>query len=98
MWVVAKIKVKNLNTFKKDLSEKIGNDVKFYHPKIEYHKYFRDKVKKFEKFILENYIFCHHKNFECSKFMSQLKFSRGLDYFLDGCKQNQKNIMKFINH
>ena len=30
--------------------------------------------------------------------MSQLKFSKGLDYFLDGYIQNQKNIMKFINY
>ena len=40
MWVVAKIKARNLNTFKKDLTEKIGTDIKFYNPKIEYHKYF----------------------------------------------------------
>ena len=31
--------------------------------KIEYHKYFRNKVKRLEKFALENYIFCHHENF-----------------------------------
>ena len=30
--------------------------------------------------------------------MSQIKFSKGLDYFLDGYIQNQKNIMKFINY
>ena len=64
MWVVAKIKIKNLNTFKKDLSGKIGNDIKFYHPKFEYHRNFGNKVKKFEKFILENYIFCYHEKFK----------------------------------
>ena len=61
MWTVAKIKIKNLNTFKKNLAKKIGNDIKFYHPKIEYHKYFGNKVKRFEKLILENYIFCYHE-------------------------------------
>ncbi len=45
MWVVAKIKLKNLNIFKKDLIKKVGSDVKFYHPKIEYDKYFGNKVK-----------------------------------------------------
>ena len=50
MWVIAKIKLRNLNIFKKSLSEKIGKDLKFYNPKIEYHKYYGSKVKKFEKF------------------------------------------------
>ena len=36
MWTVAKIKIKNLNTFKKELAEKAGNDIKFYYPKIDY--------------------------------------------------------------
>ena len=47
MWMVAKIKIKNLNIFKKNLAEKIGNDIKFYHPKIEYRMHFGDKVKIF---------------------------------------------------
>ena len=33
---------------KKDLAKKLGNDIKFYHPKVEYHKHFGTKVKKFE--------------------------------------------------
>ena len=45
MWVVAKIKIKNLNTFKKDVAEKVGCDTKFYQPKFEYHKFFGSKVK-----------------------------------------------------
>ena len=97
MWVVAKIKIKNLNTFKKDLIKKVGSDVKFYHPKIEYDKYFGNKVKKFEKFILENYIFCYHEKFKISNFVSQIKFLKGLVYFLDGYNKNQKNIIKFID-
>ena len=98
MWVVAKIKIKNLNTFKKDLTEKIGNDIKFYHPKIEYHKYFGDKVKRFEKLILENYIFCCHEKLKKSRYVSELKFLKGLEYFLEGYNQNQNNIIKFIEH
>ena len=98
MWVVAKIKIKNLNTFKKDLAEKIGNDIKFYHPKIEYRKYFGDKVKRFEKFILENYIFCYHKRFQKSSFVNEIKFLKGLEYFLEGYNQNQNSIIKFIEY
>ena len=78
MWVVAKIKIKNLNTFKKDLSGKIGNDIKFYQPKIEFHKHFGNKVKRFEKFILENYIFCYHDKFKKSRSVNEVKFLKGL--------------------
>ena len=98
MWTVAKIKIKNLNTFKKDLAKKIGNDIKFYHPKIEYHKYFGDKVKRFEKPILENYIFCFHEKFEKSSSIKEIKFLKGLEYFLEGYNQNQSNIIQFIEH
>ena len=96
MWVVAKVKIKDLNIFKKNLTEKIGTDIKFYHPKIEYHKYFGDKVKRFEKFILENYVFCYHIKFKKTNFVNEFKFIRGLSYFLEGYNQNQSNIIKFI--
>ena len=98
MWVIAKIKLRNLNIFKKSLSEKIGKDLKFYNPKIEYHKYYGSKVKKFEKFILENYIFCYHEKFNKSNLINDIKFLKGLEYFLDGNNQNQNEIVKFIQH
>jgi len=98
MWVVAKIKIKNLNTFKKDMTCKVGHDVKYYHPKIEYNKHFGGNVKRFEKFILENYIFCYHEKFKKSNFVGEVKFLKGLEYFLNGCNQNQSHIIKFINY
>ena len=98
MWVVAKIKLKNLNVFKKDLVKKVGNDIEFYQPKIEYHRYFGDRVKRFEKLILENYIFCYHERFQKSSFVNQVKFIKGLEYFLHGYNLNQDNIIKFIKY
>ena len=98
MWMVAKIKLKNLNTFKKKLSEKMGNDIQFYYPKLEYHKYFGNRVKRFEKFILENYIFCYHEKFKKLNFINEIKFLRGLEYFLEGYNQNQNQISKFIEY
>ena len=98
MWVVAKVKIKNFGTFKKNLAKKIDNDVKFYHPKIQYDKYYEDKVKKFEKFILENYIFCYHEKFKKSNYVSEIRFLRGLEYFLEGYIQNQNQILKFIEY
>ena len=62
MWIVAKIKIKNLYTFKKEIREKTDKNIKFYIPKFEYEKYFGNKVKKYEKFILEHYLFCYHEN------------------------------------
>ena len=96
MWVVAKVKIKNLSAFKKNLAEKIGNDIKFYYPRVEYHKQCRDKVKRFEKYILENYIFCYHDKFRKTSFVNEVKFLKGLQYFLEGYNQNQNNIIKFI--
>ena len=60
MWIVAKIKKKELNIFKKKLIDKFGKEVKFYYPIIQYYQQSRNKIKKIEKFVLENYIFCNH--------------------------------------
>ena len=98
MWAVAKIKIKNLNTFKKELAEKVDNDIKFYYRKIEYYKYLGNKVKRFEKYMLENYIFCYHAKFKKTTFVNEVKFLKGLEYFLEGYNQNQNNIIKFIEY
>ena len=98
MLAVSKIKIKNLNTFKKNLAENIGSDIKFYYPKIEFYKHFGNKVKRFEKCILENYIFCYHERFQKSSFVNQVKFIKGLEYFLHGYNLNQNNIIKFIKY
>ena len=96
MWVVAKVKTKELSIFKKNLIEKLGKDTKFYHPKIEYHRYFGDKLKKIEKFVLENYIFCYHEKFKKSNFINKIRFLKGLEYFLNGYNKDQEEIIKFI--
>jgi len=98
MWIVAKIKSKNLNIFKKSLVEKLDDGIKFYNPKIEYHRYFGDKAKRFEKHILENYIFCYHDKFKQTCSVNNIKFLKGLDYFLEGYNQNQEEIKAFIEN
>ena len=98
MWIVAKIKKKEIKTFKEDSIKEAGKDIQFYCPKIEYHQYFRDKVKRLEKLALENYIFCYHKNFKDSLFINKLKFIKGLEYFLNGHYQDQNEIIKFIKY
>ena len=98
MWVVAKIKKKEVNIFKRDLANKLGEDIQFYCPKIEYQKFFGKKIKKFEKLALENYIFCYHKNFNNLFFVNKLRFIKGLEYFLNGYYQNQYEIIEFIKY
>ena len=98
MWIVAKVRSKELSTFKNNLLEKLGKDIKYYHPKVEYYKYFKDKVKRIELPILENYIFCYHSQFEKTNFLSALRFIKGLEYFLKGHQASQKEILKFINY
>ena len=98
MWTVVKVNIKNLNIFKKSISQKIGGDIKFYQPKFEYHKYFGNKIKKYEKFILENYIFCYHEKFKNYNYVNEVRFLKGLEYFLEGHMQNQNQILKFIEH
>jgi len=96
MWVVAKIKKKEIHLFKKELLKKFGSEIQFYNPKIQYQKFIKNKIKRFEKFILENYIFCYHKKFKRKIFINQLKNIKGLNLFLDGYNFNQKEIVDFI--
>ena len=98
MWVVAKIKPKEVKFFKKNMIEKLGKDIQFYCPKIEYHQHFKNKIYRLERFVLENYIFCYHANFSKSIFMNKLRFIKGLKYFLNGYCYNQNEIIKFIKY
>jgi hypothetical protein len=98
MWMVAKVKKKELHLFKKELVKKFGASIKFYYPKVRYEINYKNKIKKVEKIILENYIFCFHETLNDSKVVAQINFLKGLEYFLTGYLQNQNEIIKFINH
>jgi hypothetical protein len=98
MWMVAKIKKKELHLFKEELIKKFGPEIKFYSPKIQYQKCIKNRIKKIEKFILGNYIFCYHERLDQAKVIDEVRFLRGLEYFLQGHHQNQNEIIKFINY
>ena len=49
MWAILKFDKKNLEILKKDFYKKLGNDVKFYNPKLEL-----KKTKK-KKLLLKRY-------------------------------------------
>jgi len=98
MWIVVKIKNKELEVFKDNLIKKFGKETKFYYPKIEYQRYLKNKPRKFQKLILGNYIFCYHDGFCKPNTINEIRFLKGLEYLLSGHYQNQNEIVKFIKH
>ena len=98
MWAVVKYKSHELNILKDDFTKILGELPKFYCPKIKYQKYIKQKLKTCEKFILENYLICYHPKFSDISVINQLKYCKGLCYFLNGFQKNQKDIIQFINH
>ena len=98
MWIVAKVKFREINIFKKDLTNKVGGKVNFYFPTVECQQVTKNKRKIYNKQILENYIFCYHEKFNLRNFITQLKFIKGLIYFLNGYDYNQKEITSFIDY
>ena len=98
MWTVIKYKKKEYESLISDLKKKIDNKIIIYNPKIKYIKKIKNKDRILENFILEGYTFCFYEKFREEKFHSQLKFTKGLEYFLQGHFQNQNEIVNFINY
>ena len=100
MWIIAKIKFKEIYNFKKNLSNFIKNDLEFYEPHITYRQRYIKKAgyKTIKKFILSGYIFCKSESFKNKSTLSSLKFTKGLEYFLPGHLYNQTDINKFVNY
>ena len=98
MWIVAKIKSKELSIFKNNLVEKTGKKIEFYYPKILFKNFSRNKLLEKEKPLIDEYLFCYHPNFSINNFFKNFKYIRGLNYFLPNSIIDQKNIINFINH
>tara|TARA_Y100000590_G_C15737087_1_gene1018948 strand:- start:2495 stop:2992 length:498 start_codon:yes stop_codon:yes gene_type:complete len=97
MWVVLKFDKNNLELLKGELKKKLGNDFSFYNPKFFFQTYSNNskRINK-EVNLLGDYLFCFHKNFNNPNTLNNLKFTKGLKYFLTGFKQSQKEIKEFI--
>ena len=96
MWYVIKYNNNQKNILLNSLKEKIKTDLKIYIPKIKILKHVGKKLKKIEKNILENYLICNSKEFEDTRFISSLKYLKGLGHFLLDSKYNQKEIDNFL--
>ncbi len=97
MWIIAKYKLNELNILKRKLKEILGDDPKYFIPKIRYTKIVKKKFISFQKSILEGYIICFHKKFESRNIYNTLRYTKGISYILDGYKNNQKDILEFVN-
>ena len=96
MWTVLKYKNGEFELLKNSFCKVLGEVPEFYSPKIKYEKYINNKLKVFEKNILENYLICRHIKFKDRKIVNLLKNSRGLSYFLNGFEFNQNELNKFV--
>ncbi|MDC0529777.1 hypothetical protein OAN91_00470 [Pelagibacteraceae bacterium] len=97
MWTIIKFDKKKLSLLKKDFSEKLGKDFIIYNPKVFLQKYKNNKLINKEFDVLGDYLLCFHKNFKDKNTLNNLKFCRGLKYFLEGFIQSQTDIEKFVN-
>ena len=96
-WIVVKYRKNKLNEFKNDLKNKIGNNIKFYFPKVKY--IFPKKNKKIfkELNLLDDYIFVRHDKFSEIKNLKLIEYCRGLKIILKSFIINQNKISDFIN-
>jgi len=96
MWTIIKFDRKNLTFLKRDLKDKLGNNFLIYTPKLFIQKFKKNKLINKEFNLLGDYLFCFHKNFKDPKIINNLKFTRGLKFFLNGFVQSQEEIKEFI--
>ena len=96
-WIVVKYKKNKLNEFKNDLQNKIGDNIRFYFPKVKY--MFLKKNKKIfkELNLLDDYMFVNHDKFSEIKNLKLIEYCRGLKIILKSFITNQTKISDFIN-
>lgn len=100
MWIVAKIKSKEINIFMENLRNKTCNKIQFYYPKISFNETNTNKKNsKYQKAIIRGYLFCFHPIFSSKDIINNLRNLKGLNYFLTNYNiLDQKNILSFINY
>ena len=96
MWTILKYKKKELRFLKAELSSKLTSEPKFYIPKIKYEFFKKNKLFNKESLLLGDYLLCFHKDFANEKLVRSLKNCKGLNYFLEGFINSQKEINEFV--
>lgn len=96
MWAIIKFDKKKLGFLKEDLKKKLGDNCKFYMPKLVFNKFKKNKLIKKEFYLLGDYIFCFHEKLADKNILNNINYSRGLKLILDGFYSSQNEICKFI--
>ena len=96
MWIVIKYKINQLNILKDNIKKVIGNDPEYFMPQIRYNKIIKNNYKTLQKSILEGYLLCFHSKFENCNITEILKYTKGVNFILDGFKNSQNDILNFI--
>ena len=98
MWIVLKYKKSEFNFLKQGFKRALGNMPLIFRPKIKYQQLIRNKFQFLENDILGDYLICYHEKFKKIKTLSILQNLKGLKYFLKDSRNNQKEIINFIDY
>tara|TARA_B100001059_G_C17654626_1_gene486277 strand:- start:180 stop:677 length:498 start_codon:yes stop_codon:yes gene_type:complete len=96
MWVILKSKKNSLNFLKRELKNKFKKNSEIYSPKMLIENFRNKKLVRREVNIMGDYIFCFNSSFSDKHTLSQVKYVKGVNYFLDGCQSAQKEIEYFV--
>ena len=96
MWLVIKYKTNQINFLINNLKETIGELPEMCIPKIKSRN--QNSKKNSDLFLLEDYLICYHKKFSENSTLFQLKYLKGLKYYLDGFQNQQLEIQKFVKY
>ena len=96
MWTVIKFEKKKVHIFQEELRKKFGNNFQIYYPQLAIQNYQKNKLKNRRINLLGDYLFCFHPKFNNNNDIQQLKFIKGVKYFLNGFKASQDEISNFI--
>ena len=97
MWTVIKFNNNYSEILKQKLVEKLGEDTKFYLPKIKIKKLRKNKFVDKDLSLMGNYFFCFNDKFQDLKILRSLKYLKGINYFLAGYMNSQTEINNFIS-
>ena len=98
MWAILKFDKKNFEILKQNFTKTLGGDLRFYRPKILLHKYKKNKLVAKEVDLLGDYLICFHNKFSDKNIIQNLKFKKGVKYFLNNFRESQKEISDFVTN
>jgi len=96
MWTIIKFNHKQSEILSSELKKKLGENIKIYVPRYNVENYINKKKVSKNYNLLGDYLLCFHKKFNNQKFISSLKFTKGLKYFLQGHLNSQDEICSFV--